>query len=293
MTKYPPICYQGFVKFNLWTFLLSNGLKYLSRMLRHLIVVFFLFPFTIWSQELTLTVEKLDEKLLSADQYWGFDGLGNYFYSTNTIVYKDNGSSKTQYQNLPLGPIKSVDLTNPLRPVVFYEQFNTAVILDNYLNEIQTINFSNTTPPLVVNAVGMSNQNRLWVYDSLQQQIGLFSLTTNTFTPIGNPMQGIWLYAQFSFNSLQWIDAQNHWKSASIYGQIADYGVVPKGLVQFIEGKNFFYIEADQLYYKSFETNKTYKVEIVEKSIKKIYCKEQILSIFTDKGITNYKITLP
>ncbi|MFM2231192.1 MAG: hypothetical protein RL607_2450 [Bacteroidota bacterium] len=262
-------------------------------MLRNFLFILLLCSLRLSGQETTLSVELLDQRSIKADQYWGFDGLGNFFYSENAIVYKDNGLTKVQYQNLPLGPIKSVDLTNPLRPVIFYEQFNTVVILDNYLNEIQTLNFSNIYPPILVQAIGMSNQNRLWVYDGLQQQIGLFGLNTNTFSPIGNPMQGFWNFVQFSFNTLQWIDAQNHWKSATIYGQISDNGPVPKDVMQFMDGKNYFFMESDRLYFKSLESGKTYSVEIVEKSIKKIYCKEQILSIFTDKGITNYKITLP
>jgi hypothetical protein len=35
------------------------------------------------------------------------------------------------------------------------------------------------------------------------------------------------------------------------------------------------------------------QIEISEKTFKKFYYKDQILSIFTAKGITNYKITIP
>jgi hypothetical protein len=40
--------------------------------------------------------------------------------------------------------ITKVDLQNPLKIVLFYESFNSALLLDNQLNEIQKINFPAT-----------------------------------------------------------------------------------------------------------------------------------------------------
>lgn len=246
-----------------------------------------------WSQTNSLRVQFLEHLPIKADQFWGNDGLGNYFYSDTNVLYKENNGVKIQYQNLPMGAIKKVDLTNPLRPVIFYENFNSAVVLDNYLNEIQTISFSNLPVPLLVNSIGMSNQNRLWIYDASLQQIGLFNLATNSFSPIGNPVQGEWQYYQCTFNLIQWIDSKKHWKTMSIYGQLTDLGEVAEGVIQLLDNQKALFMKGDQLFLKTLVDGKIYTIEIVEKSIKKIYCKEQILSIFTDKGITNYKITLP
>jgi hypothetical protein len=71
-----------------------------------------------------------------------------------------------------LGKITKVDLQNPLKIVLFYESFNVAP-LDNQLNEIQKINFSSNANPIVITATGIASQNQLWVYNSLNQQIGL------------------------------------------------------------------------------------------------------------------------
>lgn len=79
----------------------------------------------------------------------------------------------------------------------------------------------------------------------------------------------------------------------SIYGQLTDLGEVAEGVIQLLDNQKALFMKGDQLFLKTLVDGKIYTIEIVEKSIKKIYCKEQILSIFTDKGITNYKITLP
>jgi hypothetical protein len=294
MTKHRRICYQSFVKIKYLTRYLFQGLIYLSVMWQNIRFLSFLL-ISQWccSQVDKINLVLIDHISIQADHYWGNDGLGNYFYSTNSVLYKKNNETVIQYQNLPLGDLKKVDLTNPLRPVLFYENFNTVVLLDNYLNEIQSVNFSNLPVPIVVNSVGMSNQNRLWVYDASLQQVGLYHLTSTAFSPIGNPVQGNWNYYQCSFNSLDWIDAQYHWKRMTIYGQITDLGTVPKNIIQLLDNQKVLYLAEGQLFLKSLVNGKIHALEIVEKSIKKIYCNEQILSIFTDKGITNYKITIP
>jgi hypothetical protein len=47
------------------------------------------------------------------------------------------------------------------------------------------------------------------------------------------------------------------------------------------------------LYRYDFVDNKSTLIEISEKTFKNFTYKDQILSIFTNQGITNYKITLP
>ena len=62
----------------------------------------------------------------------------------------------------------------PMDTVLFYEDFNTVIFLDNQFNEIQKINLSESLPSLAVTAIGNASQNRLWIYDNLNQQISLY-----------------------------------------------------------------------------------------------------------------------
>lgn len=50
---------------------------------------------------------------------------------------KKNNTQLWQYKNLSLGKITKIDLQNPLKIVLFYEGFNSVILLDNQLNEIQ------------------------------------------------------------------------------------------------------------------------------------------------------------
>ena len=53
------------------------------------------------------------------------------------------------------------------------------------------------------------------------------------------------------------------------------------------------YKKGGDLYRYDFVGNKSTLIEIGEKTFKNFTYKDQILSIFTDQGITNYKITIP
>jgi|SRR6478672_8547124 len=229
-----------------------------------------------------------------ADDFVGLDGFGNYFFIKNNILYKNGNGKSLQYQNLSLGNIKKVDVINPLKVVVFYEEFNTVVLLDNQMNEIQEIAFSNNETPIIASAVGMSGQNQLWLYNSVNQQIGLYDLTNNQYKNLGVPIKENLLFYQTDFNSFQWIDQQHHWYSCSIFGRVENNGLLNnEGQIQLLEKNKLIYAQGNTLFFLDRTSNASYKIDIVEKSFQKFYYKDQILSIFTNQGLTNYKITIP
>jgi hypothetical protein len=71
-------------------------------------------------------------------------------------------------------------------------------------------------------------------------------------------------------------------------------GILPENK-QFIwtSEHSILYESAGDLYAYNFNDNKRLFIEIDKKSFKKFTYKDQILSIFTDQGISNYKISLP
>ncbi|WP_395065922.1 hypothetical protein [Flavobacterium sp.] len=247
-----------------------------------------------FSQNDKLKLTKIDSISIEADAFIGYDGFGNYFYTKNNVIYKKAGTSSVQYQNLSLGKITKVDILNPLKVIVFYEGFNSVIVLDNQLNEIQKVDFSSLETPVVASAIGISGQNKLWVFNTLNQQIGLYDLNTATYQNLGMPIRDGISYYQTDFNYFQWIDKQNQWNICTIYGRIFQNGKVENATnLQLLPENKVLFIDKEKLYLRDRNIDKRYQIEIVEKSFKKIYYKDQILSIFTDKGITNYKIILP
>ena len=263
--------------------------------MKKFIAAFFILPLTLaFAQEQKLAILPVSNQKLEADSFVGFDGLKNFYYIKNNVFFKENQNDIWEYKNFSLGKITRVDLHNPLKIMLFYENFNTIVLLDNQLNEAQKINFAEINIPVLVTATGIASQNRLWIYDSLTQQVGLFDYLKNTFKTITIPFQGTLKYYDSDFNSFQWIDENLNWYSCDVFGKIATLGKVPD-FEQFhqVSDQVLLFSKSGKIHLVDLQKKTSYTVETVEKTFKKFYYKDQILSIFTGQGITNYKITIP
>lgn len=256
----------------------------------------FLFLITVlgFGQSLKLVPIRMDSTVISADQFIGVDGFKNYYYIKNNVLFKKNAGSIFQYQALSLGAISKVDILNPLKIIIFYETFNTAVILDNQLNEVQRIDFTKFDNSIVVTAIGIAGQNKLWIFNSLKQQLGLFDLVTLQYQEIGNPIREDISYYQTDYNYFHWITKNNQWNTCNLYGSISAIArEVSLEDCQIIADNKILFLKDNALLIKDYAKNKQYQIEIVEKSLRNFFYKDQILTIFTNEIITNYKLTIP
>ncbi|RZJ52044.1 MAG: hypothetical protein EOO44_13030 [Flavobacterium sp.] len=234
---------------------------------------------------------------IDADVFLGYDAFGYSYFIKNNVFRKLKASESFEYKNVSLGNLTKVDLQNPLKIVLFYEDFNSVVLLDNQLNKITEINFSQNNIPIVVTFIGMSTQNQLWVYNTLNQQIGLFDYLKNEYKTVSTPLTETIKYYQTDFNTFYWIDKKNNWFSCDIFGKVTALGKLPEfDKIEIINNHQYVFSKDDLLFFKDISdtnSNTICELEILEKTFDKFCYKDQILSIFTSKVITNYKIVTP
>jgi hypothetical protein len=264
-------------------------------MIKNAIYFLLLFGFTtVFGQNQKLKTTALSTKEMENKTYIGFDGLGNNYYIKENVFIKVNESKTWEYKNVALGKITSVDFLNPLQIVVFYEDFNTIVTLDNQLNEIQKLNLFDIDNTIFASKIGLAAQNQFWIYNSLTQQILLFDYLKNTSKAIGNPIQEGIQYTQSDFNNFYWIDEINNWYAIDIFGKVTLLASIPPfKKIQIIDSERLLFSRDNILYCLNNVTKSVYEIEIVEKSFQNYYYKDQILAIFTNQQIKNYKIKLP
>lgn len=100
------------------------------------------------------------------------DNLGNIFVANNSELIKFNskGEKLTVFSNSMLGAISYIDVTNPLRILVFYTDFNQILFLDRNLaeigNEINLYEYSDNETELVCS----SPNGGFWIYNSNDNQ---------------------------------------------------------------------------------------------------------------------------
>ncbi|MFL9843044.1 hypothetical protein [Flavobacterium rhizosphaerae] len=260
------------------------------------LILVLLTAITTGGQEI-LPVKQLTNTEASIDSYVGTDAFGWQYTIAENEFHKTKDGRTLKYKNVALGDIYKVDIQSPLQIVLFYKKQNTAVLLDNQLNETNRINFSiskDNQPELVAEAVGLASQNRLWVYDIISQQVGLYDIAQSTFKTITPPSNdGITYYAS-DYNYFYWTDNNNLCRRVNVFGRVDVLGTVPVfDYAQLTTAKQFIYSKNNNIYIHNFNGMPNQQIQLTEKSIQSFYYTAQILTIFTGTQITSYQITLP
>ncbi len=252
--------------------------------MRYLILLFcFLSGFKVAAQELKTSF--INKETLNAAIFYGVDTFGNLYYSTNNILYKKTATKTYQYTNLALGNISSVSIYNPLELVVFYKDFNSIVILDNTLNEIQKISFLDKNISLVAKA----SKNKLWLFNTDTQLLELYNYKTRTVKATSQP-QSLLAPKELQGNTNNvWVKTKDSYlKQFNIYG--TEVGVLNKKIDAFTVSKSDWIVfESDnELFLKS---NISSKINLNQNlNIIRITIVDNKLYIFDGKAIFMFMI---
>jgi len=96
------------------------------------------------------------------------DNLDNlYLFNSSNQLKKlnANGDSVAAYNDVKkYGRATYIDVSNPLRILLYYKDFSTIVTLDRLLNIRSVIDLRKNNI-LQVNAIGLSYDNNIWLYD--------------------------------------------------------------------------------------------------------------------------------
>ena len=248
-----------------------------------------------FSQEKKIAPTLLSSQQLAAEEFVNMDSFGYYYYIKGNVFCKQKENELFQYKNLSLGKIKHVDLQNPLKIVLFYEGFNSVITLDNQLNETLSFNFSKIqNNPIVASAMGLASQNRLWIFNSLQMQLGLYDFNKQVFQSLSQPFQNPIEFYQTDYNHFYWIDSNGLVSFCDVFGKISTLGKIPEfDSAQIISNEVMVYQSGNQLFYHYFKENKSSIINLDEKIVEKFRIKDQFLIIFTNSEIRTYQLNLP
>ncbi len=139
--------------------------------------LFFIFAFLSlfgYSQN-KIGLQPKDTIAFNAEHIYGVDTFGTLYYSDkNYSFYKKTADTTISYANFQLGKITSANSFNPLKINLFYQDFNTVIILDNRLAEISKIDFNLLEEYKYVTHVSTGFDNTLWVFNQDLQQLELY-----------------------------------------------------------------------------------------------------------------------
>jgi hypothetical protein len=98
------------------------------------------------------------------------DNLGNIYTLNSDNQLKKlgpKGDSLAVFNDVRrYGKITHIDVTNPLKILVYYREFTTVIELDRFLNIVNTVDLRKQNI-LQAKAVALAYDNNIWVYDEL------------------------------------------------------------------------------------------------------------------------------
>ncbi len=102
------------------------------------------------------------------------DNLGNFYLLTKNNQLKklnSNGDSVAVFNDVRrYGKLYSIEVTNPLKLLLYYKSFSTVVVLDRFLNNVNSIDLRKQNI-FQAKAIAQSYDNNVWVYDEQNNKL--------------------------------------------------------------------------------------------------------------------------
>ncbi len=132
-------------------------------------ILFFLcFCASVASDAQTDSAFKFLKSIPGEFTYFNVDNLDNIYLISNSNQFKklnDVGDSVAVFNDVKrYGNPSAVDVTNPLKILLYYKNYSTVVVLDRLLTVRNTINFRKQNI-FYVNNITLSYDNFIWIFD--------------------------------------------------------------------------------------------------------------------------------
>jgi hypothetical protein len=115
------------------------------------------------------------QRIISGDfKRFDVDNLGNLYVITRSNQlrkYSPEGDSVGVFNDfVRYGRLRNLDVSNPMRIVLFYPDFGTILLLDRMLKPIEAIDLRRLSM-IQVSAVATSYDNHCWLYDDQEARL--------------------------------------------------------------------------------------------------------------------------
>ena len=231
-------------------------------------------------------------KNLKADALVAIDNFETVYYTIGTILYKNPIDQATlNYSNVQLGIPTTVNAFNPLKINIFYQDFNTAVILDNRLAEIFKIDFNTLQPYKNISHISTGYDNTLWLFNQDSQRLELYDYKNNTIKTTTLPIQSEVLGVLSDYNYC-WLLTAKYLYKYSYFGSLISKHE-NKGYIAFTLGSEGLILQSNTgLYYKPKNTETVRPIKVPKLLINQFLLTNETLYIYDSENLHKYQLKL-
>ncbi len=186
------------------------------------------------------------------------DNLGNFY-----LLSKDNRLKKMNNRGDSIGAFNevrrygklfSMDVTNPLKTLLYYRSFSTIVVLDRFMNIVNTLDLRRQQI-FQVKAIAQSYDNQIWLYDEqnnklkkiaedgtiLMETIDLRTIFEEVPSPEKIIDQGGYVYLYDPAKGMYIFDIYGSFKNKVSYLGLKDVHVIGQTMTGTKNGEILFY----------------------------------------------------
>ena len=226
---------------------------------------------------------------LNDDNLVQIDNFNNLYFIGENAVVKRTNTSEFIYNNMQLGDISSLNVFNPLKINLFYENFSTVLILDNRLSEVKKINFNTLTPFRNISHVSTGHDNTIWVFNQNSQQLELFDYRTNTTRVKTFPIKGNVIQITSNYNNC-WVLTDSYIYQYNYFGSLISKlkNNAFESLVELNE--NLYLLKENTLYFKSKNSIEINAILLPKLLINRFFVTNESLYIYDDEFLHQYQL---
>lgn len=253
-------------------------------------IIVLLCNWSVFSQE-SYNLAPIEKFALDADRFIGVDNLGDLYFIKNRTLHKKSTQGTYDFKDFQLGRVGSVDLLNPLRITLFYPDFNTAIVLDNRLNEVNRIPFVMRPPFLNVINATTANDNRLWIFNQDSQQLELYNYRNENHHILSRPISEDYITHQSNFNFC-YVLTESKLRLYNIYGSYLK-SIPNEGFLKMSLNRDRLLVQtAEGVFLLTEELTKKTPVITGQIVVKDLYLNEDFLYIYDGEFVHKMKLTL-
>ncbi|MDC1492792.1 hypothetical protein N8383_00700 [Flavobacteriaceae bacterium] len=254
-----------------------------------ILIIIYLTSFFALANENKLTLKLISKTATSNKNIIGIDNFNNIYSLKKNELTKSSDDKNYYYRNNIYSSITSIDVKNSLKIKLFYEDFNTLVVLDSKLSEISKINFNIVNPDKIISKFSTSNDNNIWVYNELNSKIELYNYVNNKFKVVNSEISGevISLVSNYKFC---WVLTDSHIFKFNYFGSLISKNAVNN--IEQIENFNDMLIfkRDNDLFYYDQDMSTENKLNLENLLIKDFFVINQSLYIYDSEHFIKYQI---
>lgn len=143
--------------------------------MKQLSLLILIFSFTAFAGQAQADTSFRLVRMLKGDiVHFTIDNLDNIYIlnSQNQVKkYNANGDSVAVFNDIrKYGRASLIDVSNPLKVLLYYRDFATVVMLDRFLNPVNTVDLRKQNI-FQAKTIAQSYDNMIWVYDELENKL--------------------------------------------------------------------------------------------------------------------------